>query len=82
MMGNRYHIPEITKQHVFDHTTRFQQAAVAKTFGVSTRTVERVVKNVRDYGRVCNKPLVAGRRRELSWGDTVVSPPFSPIPRV
>ena len=72
-MGNRYFIPDLTKQHIFTQAISRRQNTVASAFGVSTKTVKRVIKNVRDYGTVSRQPLTVGRRRELSWGDITVS---------
>ena len=71
-MGNQYHIPDDTKQHIFAQAILDRQNVVAERFGVSTRTARRVVENYRDYGTVSSKPPRMGRPRELSWDDIIV----------
>ena len=77
-MGNWYHIPDITKQHIFVQNTTHRQNTVAERFRVATRTVRHVNENVRNYGSVSRKPLRMGRPRELSWDDVTVSQSSSP----
>ena len=71
-MGNRYHIPDATKQNIFMQSAFDRQIVVAQRFGVSTRTIHCIVKNFRHYGTVSPKPPTVGRPRKLSWGDIVV----------
>jgi len=74
-MGNRYHIPDATKEQVFAQSTILRQKDVADRFGVAPRTVRRIVKNAREKGKVSCPPLVDGRPRELSWQDISVRKP-------
>ena len=71
-MRNWYHIPDTTKQHIFTQTTFNSHNAVAERFGISTRTVRHVVKNICNYGTVSPKPPTVGRPRKLTWGDITV----------
>jgi len=71
-MGTYYYIPDITKRHIFVQSTILRQKDVAERFGVATKTVQRVVRNVLTTGKVSRPPLVAGRTRELSWQDVNV----------
>ena len=74
-MGNRYHIPDPTKQHIFIQSTNLRQKDVAERFGVTPRTVRRIVKNALEKGSVSCPPLVDGRPGELSWQDIIVRNP-------
>ena len=74
-MGTYHYIPDTTKHHVFVQSTVLRQKDVVKRFSVLTKTVQRVVKNVLNMGRVSHPPLVAGRTRELSWQDVNVCVP-------
>lgn len=72
-MGNRYYLPDTIKQHIFAQNTLHRQNVTAERFGITTRTVRRIVKNVYDHGRVSRRPSRIGRPRELSWDDITVS---------
>ena len=81
-MGNRHHIPDAIKQHIFTQSTFNQQSTIADRFRVSTRTVHRIVKNFRNYGVVYSpKPPTVRQPRKLLWGDIIVRQP-SPVAQI
>ena len=70
-MGNRYHIPDNTRLHVFTQAALGCQNVVAERFGVSTRTVRCFfLQNLYTGGRIIHYNRSEGQGTyAMGWED-------------